>query len=181
MKGVMFNAFFSIVDESYGPQVTEKIISDAVLSNNGAYTGVGSYDVDDMKRLVKCLHIETGNSTSQLLKNFGQKLLINFRSTHQTYFDGCNDAFDFLQSIEAQIHIDVLKLYPDAELPSVKTSIQGKHSLTLVYQSRRRMADLAEGLIVGVIDFFREDIELIRTDLPESGDQQCVQFDLHRR
>lgn len=32
------------------------------------------------------------------------------------------------------------------------------------------MVDLVEGLIVGVIDFFWEDIELIRMDFLEFGD-----------
>ncbi|GGB58452.1 guanylate cyclase [Roseibium aquae] len=181
MKGMVFNEFFELVDTAFGPNTTEDIIADANLPHAGAYTTVGRYDASEMVRLVKALSARTQTPVPDLLQTFGRHLLDSFKSGHAQYFHSCRSVFDFVSSIEAQIHIDVLKLYPDAELPSLRAEAAGTDKMTLLYRSSRRMADLAEGLLWGAIDHYGDPVELERTDLPDEGSDQCTRFTLTRR
>lgn len=181
MKGIVFNEFFALVDDVLGPDVTEKIITEAQLPNSGAYTGVGYYDASEMVKLVKCLHTHTGTPIPDLLHTFGKHLLASFKSAHSQYFASCDNVLDFVGSVEQQIHVDVLKLYPDAELPRLTASTPKDGRMTLDYQSGRRMADLAEGLLWGAIDHYGEIIDVERVDLPDADGDQCARFILTRR
>jgi len=57
------------------------------------------------------------------------------------------DAFAFLSSLDGLIHVEVLKLYPQAELPSVPVTKMDDRELVMEYRSKRPFADVAEGLL----------------------------------
>ncbi|GAB4522579.1 MAG: heme NO-binding domain-containing protein [Roseibium sp.] len=181
MKGIVFTEFFDLVDETFGPAVTEATIVDAGLPNEGAYTGVGNYAAAEMQVLVECLSARTGVPVRDLLLSFGRHLLTAFSCNHAKYFDSCGHVFDLVESVEEQIHVDVRKLYPDAELPSLVPTREDDRTISLLYRSRRKMADLAEGLLLGAIDHFGDAVDLGRIDLPEAEGEQCVCFKLRRR
>ena len=61
------------------------------------------------------------------------------------------------------IHIEVRKLYPDAELPTLKASAHGPDGLRLTYRSPRCMADFAEGLIEGAAAHFAQPLAIARS------------------
>ncbi len=44
MKGVVFRAFVDLVEERYGEEVVDRLLSHPGLSTGGAYTAVGTYD-----------------------------------------------------------------------------------------------------------------------------------------
>ena len=77
--------------------------------------------------------------------------------------------------MERHIHIEVRKLYPDAELPAFEYSRPMEGTLIMTYQSHRAMADFAEGLILGCIEHFGEPIALEREDM-SGGAGTCVRF-----
>lgn len=181
MKGIVFNEFFELVDEAFGPNMTETIITGAELPNDGAYTSIGYYDASEMVRLVKCLSAQTGTPVPALLQTFGKHLLGGFQAGHAKYFASCDDVFTFVESIENQIHVDVRKLYPDAELPRLDAEMVDEGRMTLLYRSGRRMADLAEGLLWGAVEHYGNPVDVARTDLPDEDGEQCTQFTLTRQ
>ena len=75
MKGVVFTEFFDMVEESFSPELAERIIDMAALPNEGAYTAVGTYDAGEMVRLVGALSQETGTPVPDLLFAFGRFLV----------------------------------------------------------------------------------------------------------
>lgn len=85
-----------------------------------------------------------------------------------------------VSGIESYIHGELRKLYPDAEFPSFECRVTGSGRLEMVYRSRRGLADLAEGLILGCASHFGETVELQREDLP-ARDGQAVRFSLVSR
>src|SRR5262249_19283568 len=76
-----------------------------------------------------------------------------------------SSAFAFLENVHNYIHVEVKKLYPDAELPSFECARAGDNGLDMVYRSPRRMADLAEGLIQGCADPYGESLDIARAVL----------------
>jgi hypothetical protein len=91
------------------------------------------------------------------------------------YFKGIDSSFRFLEQIEDYIHVEVRKLYPEAELPSFECDTSQPGCLRLTYRSTRPFAALAEGLIRGCIAHFREDADVEVEDL-SSGKGTAARF-----
>lgn len=180
MKGVIFTEFLEMVEDSFSLEIADRIIAASNLETGGAYTAVGTYDKDEIIRLVTQLGNESGIAVPELLRTFGRHLFGRFHANYQHFFDGIESAFQFLRNIESYIHVEVLKLYPDAKLPSFAYESDGPDQLVMIYHSARPFADLAEGLIEGCASHFGETLDIEREDQSQ-GDESCVRFVLTKR
>lgn len=180
MKGVVFTEFMEMVESRMGLGMLDRIITEAELPNDGAYTSVGTYDHAELVRLVTALSSATGLSVSQLVYVFGEHLFVRFSIGYPALFADARTAFDFLSRIDGVIHVEVRKLYPDAELPKLECQRPSENELTVLYSSPRGFGDLAAGLIAGCIRHFDELITVSRTDLEKADDCHRVRFDLVR-
>jgi hypothetical protein len=86
--------------------------------------------------------------------------------------------FSFLNSIDQYIHPEVLKLYPDAELPRFDAEIKSDNEIMLNYMSSRKMSDLAIGLIKGAANHFEEDVDVVK--IGEANDGQTVMLKVNK-
>lgn len=102
-----------------------------------------------MVALCTALAERTSESTADLVRTFGTRLSASFADTHPNFFARAGTFFDFLESVEGHIHVEVRKLYPDAELPTFQVESRTASRMTMVYRSPRRMEALAEGMIIG--------------------------------
>src|SRR5207245_2880493 len=143
--------FLELVENRFSPEVADRIIEASDLPSGGAYTAVGTYDHAEIVRLVVNLSKETGVPVPALLNTFGRHLFGQFFLKFPQFFDGVSNAFDFLKKIESYIHVEVRKLYPEAELPHFAYEELEPGRMVLVYRSSRPFGDLAEGLISGCI------------------------------
>jgi len=178
MKGVVFTEFMELVESRMGLEMLDRIITEANLPNDGAYTSVGTYDHAELVRLVQALSNATGNSVPQLIHMFGEHLFHRFSVNYKPLFADTKNAFDFLSRIDDVIHVEVRKLYPDAELPTLPCERPAPERLVMHYSSPRGFGDLAEGLIAGCIKHYGESIKVTRTDLPKDGALHRVRFEL---
>lgn len=179
MKGIVFCEFLNMVDTAISPEMTEKIIESSDLPSGGVYTTVGTYAHDEIITLVSALSKETGSPVSELVKSFGLHLFGRFVELYPQFFEGVDNVFDFLDTVDAKIHVDVRKLYPEAQLPSIQCERLDEDRLELLYESGRAMGDLAEGLIESAVAHFGESIEITREDI-SSGAVQRVRFVLRK-
>lgn len=179
MKGIVFSEFIEFVEENYSDQTADRMIEDSELPSGGAYTAVGTYDHQEMLTLVTTLSRLTGVSVPDLVRTFGRHLFGRLTSAYPMFLQGVPNAYDFLKRIEDHIHREVLKLYPDAELPRFEWRQPDPGTLVLLYRSRRPLADLAEGLLLGTAAHFGERLQIAREDLPGDG-ETMVRFTLTR-
>ena len=180
MKGMVFTEFLEMVEEKFSPDMAERIIERAELESGGAYTTVGTYDHHEMIALVTCLSRETGTPASDLIRTFGEHLFERFHHLFPNYFEGVPSAFDFLRQVEDYVHIEVRKLYPEAELPSFACETPQPDQLSMTYRSTRPFAALAEGLVRGCMAYYGEPIEIGVEDLSE-GAGTAARFLLTRK
>lgn len=181
MKGIVFTEFLEMVESRMGMDMQDRIIVAANLPNDGAYTAVGTYDHAELVRLVVALSDASGTPVPALIQFFGGHLFQRFALLYPAFFAGVESAFIFLGRIENYIHVEVRKLYPEAELPSFECDHPTPDSMQLLYSSPRGFGDLAEGLIKGCIAHFGGGIAMTRTDLPALDGKQRVSFDLVRQ
>lgn len=169
MKGVVFTEFLEMVEEQFGYEMVDEIIVKSKVPSGGSYTAVGTYDHSEMISLVMALHHSSEISVSDLLKSYGQRLFGRFHNLYPQFFDGEKDALTFLEYIDSYIHVEVLKLYPDAQLPRFISERVSDKQLVMTYKSDRKMADFAHGLILGCLSHFKEDAQVEIINMNEDG------------
>ena len=176
MKGIVFTEFMEMVEAKFGDDVLEDVIGEAGVG--GVYTAIGTYPHTDMVQLVVALSNKSGIEISLLLEAFGGYLLNSFTRLYPHFFEGVSNSFDFLQQVEDFIHVEVKKIYPEAELPQFETKQLSPTKLEMIYRSDRRMGALAIGLIRGCLNFFEDDGEVSIID--SDGEDKVVTFLIER-
>ena len=180
MKGIIFTEFIEMIESQLSPELADEILTRADLSSGGSYTAVGTYPHTEMLELVKLLSEKTEAPTNELISAFGKYLFTRFAEQYGEFFDGLSNAFELLMQIEGHVHVEVLKLYPEAELPTFETRLLDEDTLEMTYRSRRPFADLALGLMQGCAEYFEEDILISEKEMSQQG-RTHVQFTLKRR
>jgi hypothetical protein len=179
MKGVVFTEFLDYVGATAGPDIVDDIIDECAFEHDGAYTAVGTYPYQEMIALVVALSKRSATPVPDLLSGFGRHLSSRFATLYPGFFDNKKCLFDFLESVNGHIHVEVHKLYPDAELPAFETHLRSESSLDLDYRSCRPLAALADGLIRGASDHFNEPIT-VDQERHEEGEDAFVRFSIRR-
>ena len=171
MKGIVFTEFLEMVEGKFGYEVVDEIITATNLSTDGVYTSVGTYPHSEIVGLLMNLSDKVKVDPALLLKEFGKYLFDTFLRNYPQFFTSVDNVFDFLHSIDAHIHVEVLKLYPDATLPKFETKEDGDGNMTMVYSSERKMSALAEGLMEKSIAYYGESYTIAVENITEDGKQ----------
>ncbi|MCX6971212.1 MAG: heme NO-binding domain-containing protein [Verrucomicrobia bacterium] len=181
MKGIVFTKFIEMVEAQFSIDTAEDMIEACDLPNGGAYTSVGTYDHQEMVALLVQLSRMTGKPVPDLLRAYGNFLFGQFVQLYPVFFNGVTSSLAFVGLIDGVIHVEVLKLYPDAQLPRFETLSRSDDELKVVYRSDRHLGDLAEGLLEACIAHFGEQasVSLKRENLEEPGEPVC--FTMTRR
>ncbi len=178
MKGLVFTEFADLVEAKFGLAMLDEIIEETAPACGGAWTAVGTYEASELVAMVGALAKRSGAPAPELVRAFGQHLLHRFADHYPEFFAPHRSVFAFLRNVESYIHVEVLKLYPDAQLPRFLYESAAPDRLVMVYRSRHAFADLALGLIEGAVVHFRERIEVLREDLEPHG--HAARFTLTR-
>jgi hypothetical protein len=169
MKGMVFTEFLSFVTSQYGEDMVDDIIAASPLPSGGAYTSVGTYSHTEMVTLCTELAGRTQETVPNVVRRFGSYLSCTFAREYPSFFPNDGDFFSFLASIEKHIHVEVRKLYPDAELPTFTVQQRTPTGMVIDYESPRRMNDLAEGLILGSARVFGVDVRVQMIPMETDG------------
>lgn len=160
MKGIVFTEFLEMIEDVYSPEVADQVILRADSATDGAYTSVGTYDHQELVRMLAALSDITAVPGPELLRAFGAHLAGRFAVSYRRFFEASPTLLDLLASIDSHIHVEVLKLYPDAELPRFEVVSRDAHRIGLVYRSGRHMHDLALGLIQGAAAWYGTPVDV---------------------
>lgn len=174
MKGIVFCEFIDFVEEQAGEDILDEMIERANPASGAAYTAVGKYDWREMVDMVVALSKLISAPVPDLIRAFGRHLFSRLIVTYPQFFEGQNDSFKFLMSVEGQIHVEVLKLYPEAELPKLDVRQTGPNNLIVGYTSCRPFGDLCVGMIEGCADHFGENFEFRNTTIDDGLNIQIL-------
>lgn len=169
MKGIVFTEFLDFVSDHWGMDTADDIIEDCVLPSGGAYTSVGTYDHAEMAALTGALAARSSIAPDDLMRRFGRHLGLRFAALYPTFFSEQASLFGFLDSVDEHIHVEVRKLYADAQLPAIRTRLRASRLMIMEYRSDRHLEALAEGLILGAADYYEEDVTVASRALHDGG------------
>ncbi|MDA0147777.1 heme NO-binding domain-containing protein [Vibrio sp. LaRot3] len=176
MKGIIFTEFMDLVEEKFGLEVLDKVLTES--GDEGVYTSVGSYDHKDLVKLIVQLSKESGISPEDLQKVFGQSVFNNLYSTlpQSASLAECKNSFQFVRLVEDYIHVEVKKLYAEANPPKFEFISETETELVFDYRSARCMSHVCLGLVAGCADHFGEEINIEMDE--QSSDNSHVRFRL---
>jgi hypothetical protein len=179
VKGIVFTELIELVETRFSVLLAERLLETTDLPSGGVYTAVGTYDSAEMFSLVTRLSELTQVPAPELLREFGRHMFGIFLEKFPSVFEGIDSAPDFLEKVDGFVHVEVRKLYPDAELPGFTCERPSPERLLMTYRSSRRLPDLAEGLIRACYAHFGQEVALAREAVP--GDPHSVLFVLVTR
>ena len=169
MQGVIFTEFLEMVEQRYSLSVVDTILRKAAPPSGGAYTTVGTYPSSELAALVVALSAEVDCDVPSLLEAYGEYLVPGFAKSFPEFFAATKDALSFIAGVESYIHREVLRLYPDAELPSFEIVSRTSDELVLDYRSSRGLGHLAVGITRGVGGYFHDPLDVRLARLDEEG------------
>ncbi len=169
MKGIVFTEFLELVETKFGLETVNEIIENSDLKSNGVYTAIGTYDFAEMLSLITNLSEKTKVSVSDLLYTYGLHFFHVLKDNYPAIVKKYDSAIDLLSSIDSHIHVQVRKIYPDAELPKFDVVERTDNSITLIYTSSRSMYAFAIGLIEKTFHHFNSNAKISHTLINEDG------------
>ncbi len=176
MKGIILSEFVEFIELTLGEDQAQSIIDDSGVESGGAYSRVGQYDYQELIQLLTQTASATNKQAVDLLNPFADHLFEMFKRDYSVFFDGVESAAQMLTQIDNHIHVEVKKLYPDAELPKFEYEQDG-NELILDYQSPRPLAAVALALVNGCLKFFGNNEKLASYQIAE--DQCSARFVIH--
>ena len=159
MLGIVFTSLIDMLEEKVSPEFADDVIMEAELENDGAYTAVGYYPFEQMQRLLGVLVEKTGKSENELLYDFGFYLFGKLAKAHGDVLANTDDMLDMLAHLDDDIHVQVKKLYPDADLPRFKVLSRTDNAMRLQYYSERELYAMAEGLMDAAAEHYQCKLE----------------------
>ena len=178
MKGIVFTEFLELVEDKFGIETVDEIIEKSDLKSQGIYTSIGTYEFSEMLQLLQHLSAKTKITIDDLLMVYGEHLFGVLRDSYPGLIEAYKDPIDMLSSIENHIHIEVKKIYPDAELPSFEVLEKTKTSLTMIYRSSRAMHHFGLGLMNKTFEHFNSSANIVLEKIKEDGTE--VKFIIHK-
>ena len=166
LKGTIFVELVKMAESAFGEETVDMVLDKANLDNGGAFTTVGNYPCSELVKIVVAFSEHSGLSPEILQKKFGHWMMDHFVEAYPQFFKNKTDAFEMLESIEAEIHVEVRKLYPEAELPTFATERTTPNRLTMTYESPRPLSAFCHGMIEACLEHFDEEGDIFRVAHP---------------
>ncbi len=179
MKGIVFTEFLDLFEDKFGIAMVDKIIENADLPSGGAYTSVGTYDFAEMLSLLTNLSKFTEIDPDTLLLVYGEHFFSVIKKSYPSMLEMYKDPIEFLASIENHIHVEVRKIYPDAELPTFNVIEKTKDKLVTIYTSSRALHSFGQGLMNSSLEYYNTEAEVVKELIKEDGTE--VKFIITRK
>jgi hypothetical protein len=174
MKGIIFNELEAMVTEVLGADAWDTLITQTALeTKDGVFVGPKTYPDADLFALVGTASKVTGKPAAELVTMFGRFLFPALAKKYPMFIKPGMTAKSFLLSVDKVIHVEVRKLHSDTVLPVLRYEDPAPDRLVVLYQSPRKLCDLAVGLIDGVGTYFKQSISQEHPRCMNRGDDAC--------
>ncbi|PWG06781.1 heme NO-binding domain-containing protein [Polaribacter aquimarinus] len=169
MKGIVFTEFLDLVENKFGLEMVDTIISQSELESEGIYTAIGTYSFSEMLQLLQNLSNNTNISIDNLLLVYAEHFFSVIENSYPGLLATYKDPIEMLSSIENHIHVEVRKIYPEAELPTFIVESKTEKSLVMIYKSSRAMHHFGLGLMNKTFEHFNSTADIVLEKIKEDG------------
>lgn len=174
MKGAVFIALNDMIEAQYGIDTWEQLLATVKPQCQGIYTSTEDYPDAEINDFVAAISTKLQLETTTVTRIFGDYLFGELNRKYDIFTKLSSNLFDFLQSIETVIHKEVRKLYTNPHLPTLDCKVTNDNEVTMLYYSERKLCFLAEGLILGAANHYKEEIQINHTECMHHGAERCT-------
>ena len=164
MMGLVFTSFVEMIESEWSAEFADRLLADARLPHDGAYTAVGHYPFSELQTLLGLLCERSGIAAPDMLRRFGRYLFDDIHRSHKAVLEGIDSFLDLMEQLDRHIHREVQKLHPATELPQFTVLERGPDHIRLAYRSPRQLQALALGLIDGAAALYGLMVDVEMTD-----------------
>ena len=172
LKGIIFNLLEQVVVEDFGDDVWDRMLDDAGL--DGAYTAVGTYDHDELYKLVGAASAILSKPSDDIVRWFGVKAMPLLAKRYKEFFAPHDSALSFVLTLNDVIHPEVRKLFPGAYAPDFEFERIDDDTIAIGYTSVRDLCMFAEGLVEGAAEYYGQTVTIEQSRCKRRGDERCV-------
>lgn len=169
MKGIVFTELLELIENKFGLEMVDDIIEQSKLDSGGIYTSIGTYSFSEMLSILNNLSANTGISIDDLLLVYAEHFFSVIERDYSGMLKMYKDPIEMLSSIENHIHVEVRKIYHDAELPTFEIIEKTEDSLTMIYKSSRAMHHFGLGLMNKTFAYFNSTASIVLEKIKEDG------------
>lgn len=175
MKGIIFSEFLEMIEQKFDVITVQSIIDQCELESNGIYTSIGTYDHKELFQLIEVLEKMKNIPKQELLEEYGIFFFKTLENGYGKFLEN-HTLFSFLKSVDNYIHPEVLKLYPDAELPAFDSMINNDGAMIMTYSSKRKMSGFAIGLLKGASAYYSTPISTEIISIQKDGEVVVIKI-----
>lgn len=154
MKGVVFVELLKMAEAEWGEDVVDDALDAVESQSNGVYIAVNKYPCEELVALVAYFSERSGVDAATLQRRLGHWIHGCFVANYPEFFQSKTCPLSLLESVESEIHVEVRKLHPDAELPTFATERPAPGVLQMRYSSPRALGSFCHGMIEACIDHY---------------------------
>jgi hypothetical protein len=169
VRGLLFTDLIDMIETQFSPAIADEILSGPGLSAGGAYTAVGVYEYREFCTLLDRLVARVNVSRSTILVRFGRYHFHKLLRLYPHMVAGVTDVFGLLDRVDHPIHSTVTSIHARAEVPQILFERLSSNQARVTYQSKRGLADVAEGILLEAAVHYGQRIEIQRTDSPNAA------------
>ncbi|MBI2603907.1 MAG: heme NO-binding domain-containing protein [Deltaproteobacteria bacterium] len=173
MKGIIFNIIEEFIGENWGEEKYEEILGLCPLHTKEPFVGPGTYPDSDLISIVEKAAEILEISVPDVLRAAGKFMFPKLVEKFPQFIALHKHPKDFLVTIDSVIHVEVKKLYRDAETPRFQFTSPAPNKLAFDYQSKRKFCALVEGMLDGVAEHYKMPIQYHQTKCTHKGDTDC--------
>lgn len=156
MYGIIHSELKRYIEIKYGEEVWKKALEDIGLRHKIYLTG-GTYPDEEIKKIITAASGRR-HSIDSILEDFGLFIAPALMKMYKSLIKPEWRTMELLLNTEGTMHRVVRIRTPKAHPPYLKFEKTGSHTLLLHYDSPRRMAALAKGIMRGVAKHYGEKI-----------------------
>ena len=173
MKGSVFTIFQEMVEETFGFECWESLLSQCDLPSGGIYTAAATYADEEILALVGALSEYSDVAVPDLVEAFGKYLFPRLAHTLPAKMMEYDGLWSFLEAVNSVIHVEVQKLHAGAFTPEVVVLDKTEDKLILKYKSPRKLCFLALGLVHQAAEHFDSVVDITHELCMHDGSDHC--------
>lgn len=158
MKGTVVSSWMESCRQLFGDQVVNDALTNYQLSQDHIFSPLEDISDRTATGLVDYIGNSIGKSHQEIWQIMGEENIKTFSRNYPGFFRH-ESAYQFLKSMN-DVHAIVMRRFKGAVPPGLDMTPISSHEAMFVYRSKRGMGDYLAGLIIGVSNYFKENIEV---------------------